>query len=47
MYQQQQASPENSQNSSRKRAGYGEVTGKVVGVSNMSTGNYMQERYNT
>jgi hypothetical protein len=23
-----------------------EVTGKVVGVSKMSTGNYMQERYN-
>jgi hypothetical protein len=46
MYQQQQASPENSQNSSRKRAGYGEVTGKVVGVSKMSSGNYMQERYN-
>jgi hypothetical protein len=36
----------NSQNSSRKRAGFGEVTGKVVGVSKMSAGNYMQERYN-
>jgi hypothetical protein len=33
----------NSQNSSRKREGFGEVTGKVVGVSKMSAGNYMQE----
>jgi hypothetical protein len=33
-------------NSSRKREGFGEVTGKVVGVSKMSAGNYMQERYN-
>jgi hypothetical protein len=36
----------NSQNSSRERAGFGEVTGKVVGVSKMAAGYYMQERYN-
>jgi hypothetical protein len=36
----------NSRNSSRKRTGFGEVTGKVVGVSKMSVGNNMQERYN-
>jgi hypothetical protein len=32
-------------NSSRKREDFGEVTGKVVGVSKMSAGNYMQEWY--
>jgi hypothetical protein len=47
MYQHQQASPEKfTKNSSRKREGFGKVTGKVVGVSKMSAGNYMQERYN-
>jgi hypothetical protein len=30
-------------NSSRKREGFGEVTGKVVGVSKRSAGNYMEE----
>jgi hypothetical protein len=34
MYQHQQASPEKfTKNSSRKREGFGKVTGKVVGVS--------------
>ena len=33
-------------NSSRKREDFGEVTGKVVGISKMSVGNYMQQRYN-
>jgi hypothetical protein len=36
----------NSQNSSRKRAGFGEVSGQVMDVSKKSAGNYMQERYN-
>ena len=46
MYQHQQASPEKFTKQQQKKRGFGEVTGKVVGVSKMSAGNYMQERYN-
>ena len=46
MYQHQQASPEKFTKQQQKKNRFWGGNGEVVGVSQMSAGNYMQERYN-